>query len=193
MARKNEQSEFVSSAGKVFEFVKAISDKVRALGGNDNDLRKVMADPSLCERVAQTIMGRTVSVFPSLTLAADLIPEGWEVVEDVSPSDFWVKDLEFFSFLKDGESYISGEAMRKRARAEKADLGLVDGKYLLAHQEEIRVELRGKYIPLPGTVLRDPGGRLYVPCLCWDGDRWCLDFDWLALDWRDRGRLARRK
>jgi len=118
--------------------------------------------------------------FPSEIHAADLIPKGWLVLEDVEPSKFHVKDLEFISSLEKGEEYIKGEVMRQRAVKLKANLSLCDGKYLLEHQDEIPAKLRGKkYIILSGTLLRVSSDDLSVPCLYWDGVRWVLDFRWL--------------
>ncbi|MDP3244661.1 MAG: hypothetical protein Q8M83_03310 [bacterium] len=112
-----------------------------------------------------------------------LIPEGWEVVEDVTPTQFQIADLEFVSFLKKGESYISGKEMRSRAIKLKANLGLRDTRYLLEHQDEIPAGLRDKYLVFPGTVLRRrPFGDLFVTCLCWVGDRWVQDWHWVGHD-----------
>ncbi len=131
--------------------------------------------------------------FPSQIFASDLLPEGWSVVEDVSPTEFEVKDLEFITFLEEGESSVNGETMRQRAINLKANLGLVDAKRMLAHQDEIPVKMRGKYIIFTGTLLRGPDGLLYVACLYWRDDRWDLHFLWLGHDWHDGARLARRK
>ena len=141
--------------------------------------------------------------FPSEIHAADLIPEytdkngnkkKWEIVEDIEPSKFQVKDLEFISFLEKGEEFVKGEVMRQRAVKLKANLGLCDGKYLLEHQDEIPAKLRGKkYVVLPGTVLYDSDGNLRVPCLCWDGDRWVLSFGWVGNAFYGRDCLARSK
>lgn len=121
---------------------------------------------------------------------SDLIPKGWAVVEDTVPSMFDISKLKPRSFLKNGEDRISGGEMRKRAVKFKATLGLADGKRLLAEQDKIPAEFRGYYIPLPGTILRDSGGGHHVPCLCFDGDRWVLDFCWLGIDWSGCGRFA---
>ncbi len=134
------------------------------------------------------------SKFPSEFNAADLIPKGWTVVEDIEPSKFQVKDLEFISFLEKGEEYVKGEVLRQRAVKLKANLGLCDGKYLLEHQDEIPAKLRGKkYIVLSGTLLRDSGGGLHVPYLRWHGGRWVLSFIWVGLGFSAGGCLARSK
>lgn len=139
-----------------------------------------------------------------LSLAvAELIPEytdadgnkkRWEIVEDVELSKFDIKNLSFISFLENGEDYIRGEEMRKRAVTLKANRGLADAKYLLDHQAEIPAKLRGKkYIVLPGTVLRDSNGYLCVPYLHWNGVRWVLSFFWVGNGFHSSIVLARSK
>ena len=132
-----------------------------------------------------------VGQFPSLTLAANLIPTGWTLIEDVVPSTKNGRD--FITFLEKGESYINGEVMRQRAKKHTANLGLVDAKRDLEHQDNIPVGLRGKYLVYSGTVLRDSDGNLDVPCLDWGGDRWVLLFRWLGDDFYVFDRLARGK
>ncbi|TSC84638.1 MAG: hypothetical protein G01um101413_22 [Parcubacteria group bacterium Gr01-1014_13] len=192
MARtKQQKSEFVSGLGTGFEFVKAISDEVRKLGGSDDDLRKVITQTALRRKIAESIMvGRDGSKFPSLVHAAELIPEGWTVVEDVVLSSFDVSGLKPRSFLKERETSISSEQMRKRAAEFHCNLGLSDAKRMLAEQDKIPVEFRDFYIPFPGTVLRDPGGDLSVPYLFFYGGRWRMDFVWLGNDWDVSDRFA---
>ena len=129
--------------------------------------------------------------FPSVVFAADLIPTGWSVVEDVNPSLYDVAKLKPTSYLKDGEMWIKSDEMRKRAVEMRGNLGLCDAKRLLANDGKlIPVEFRKFFIPLPGTVLRDAVGGLYVPYLPFDGDRWFLYFSWLARVWIGDCRLA---
>jgi len=154
-------------------------------------------DPTLLDGALQAIVeGRFNAVgatFPSQLLAADFIPERWIIESDVEPTEFEVSDLEFIPFLNEGDDPIKGDLMRKRALTLKANLGLADGKKLLAQQDKIPVELRGKWIALTGTVLRDHDGDRHVACLGWVGDRWYLNFGWLGDGWCSDNRLARRK
>ncbi len=133
---------------------------------------------------------RDDSFFPSVRLAGDLIPtyrhiggesEKFDVVEDVQPSAFKVGDLKPISFLKEGEIYARGEVMRTRAMSLRANLGLVDAKYIMDHQAELSPRLRGMNLIFTGTRLRDPLGHLFLPFLYWDwsAHRWYLDFGWV--------------
>ncbi|HLC70036.1 MAG TPA: hypothetical protein VJH75_03245, partial [Patescibacteria group bacterium] len=80
--------------------------------------------------------------------------------------------------------------MRRRAVGVGGNLGLADGKRILAEQEKLSVEFQGSYIPLPGNVLRGPHGDLYVAYLRFVGGRWILSFNWLDNDWGGDGLFA---
>lgn len=138
-----------------------------------------------------------MAAFPCQIHAAGLIPETngckWEVVEDVEPSEFKVEDLDFVGFLEPGESVVTGTVMRERACTLKANFGLSDAPRLLEEQADIPESVRGKYIVLAGTKVRNPGGDLGVPVLCFDGEQWYLRWFWLGRDWDGRGRLPRSK
>jgi len=203
MAKKS--SEFLKALGRYFEISKAVLNAVLDQGGTDDDLARILSDAELRREIARLIVAKSAKLaFPSLTLAADLIPSGYTVVEDVAPTLKSIGDLDLASFLEPGESYVNGETMRQRAVVLKANLGLADLKVALADQAKISEEAKPFYIVFPGTVLRDPDGRLCVAYLSWGGDlcvaylgwdddRWVVDFDRVASDWDDDDRLARCK
>ena len=157
-------------------------------------------DPERLDLALQAITeGRFEAVgvqFPSLIYVPELILNGWSVAiingvpQDVAPSQFDVGKLKPRSFLRGRESLIGGEEMRKRAPQFKANIGLSDGKRLLAEQDKIPPEFRGFYIPLPDTLLRGSDGSVHVPDLYFHGARWYLSFRWLGRDWDGRGRFA---
>ena len=112
-------------------------------------------------------------------LKHDKTVDDWKLIkEGTKPKKF--PKLELVEFLEKGESYINGEEIIKRAVKLKADLNQYHAEYLLEHQDEIPEEWREFCIVFPATVWRHRGGRRYVPCLRWDGDRWYLSFDWLG-------------
>lgn len=157
-------------------------------------IRWAMAHPKeakgLCERTLMTVK-REFS--PSEVYAREL---GFEVVEgeDVARTLKSAADLEAVSFLEP-EDYgrVSGETMRARGKAKKANLGLADLKVALDDQTKISVEEGVQYIVFSGTLLRFPGGALFVAYLHRNDDGWYLDFRGVAIDWRDIARLARCK
>ena len=110
--------------------------------------------------------------------------------QNLKPTNFNLADLQFRSFIKEGDSkYITGEEMRRRAITMKGNLGLADAKNLrdqLNSHPDKRKDLQGKYIVLPDTLLRHSGGGLLVACLFWYGGSWGFCFGWLGLGWGGR-------
>ena len=127
------------------------------------------------------------------TFLRDMRKEGWELVENIDEEPVPISELELVSFLRRGESYVSGKTMRERAWKQRASLGQRQAEYLLARQKEIPSEWRDFYLVFPGTVWRDRDGGLDVPCLHWLGDGWDLSFSWLEDDWHSGARLVSRK
>lgn len=122
------------------------------------------------------------------TAVGPVVPESWDPTR--IPELF-----EEVSFVLEGDGgSISGLVMRQRALYK---LGCLDGQFLaewlLEHQQYIPESWRGHYLVFPGTVWRDRGGGLDVARLCWNGERWYLDFFWISRDdWNDNRRLLRR-
>ncbi len=186
-----QKSDILSGMGSGFQIVKALRDA----GATDEDLRRIIVENSpLPRQIVEILVAKSVKpVFPSLTLAADLIPSGWTIVEDVAPTLKSAGDLEFIPVLREGEPSVRGDVMRQRAKEQNANLGLADLKRALETQAEIPAGLQGKYITFAGTVLRHADGYLYVADLYWHDDRWFVNFCRLDHDWRDSVRLARCK
>ena len=107
--------------------------------------------------------------------------------QNLKPTNFNLADLQFRSFIKEGDSkYITGEEMRRRAITMKGNLGLADAKNLrdqLNSHPDKRKDLQGKYIVLPDTLLRRSDDALHVACLCWLGGSWEFGFGWLGFGW----------
>ena len=70
----------------------------------------------------------------------DKTKHGWVLVESTPKPKKFTMDLELVSFLKDGESYITGEEFLKRAKDMKAEMNQYDAEYLLEHQDKIPKE-----------------------------------------------------
>lgn len=106
----------------------------------------------------------------------DLLPQGWEVVENVEENPVPINELRFASFLK-GERFVSGKEMRRRAKEMGAAQGLRQGRFFLEEQEKAPRELRRRYdLPLAGALVQAPDCLLYIPCLVWHVDRWKFGF-----------------
>ncbi|MFH1781349.1 MAG: hypothetical protein ABH835_01930 [Patescibacteria group bacterium] len=183
---------YVLSGDQLREFTRKLGEIQRQLGQDEYP-----HNPDKLKAALQAITeGRFEAVgglFPSEIHAADLIPRKWKVVEDVASAEFRVEDLEFISFLEADEDSVPGTVMRKRAVRLEPSFGLSDAPKLLAEQDKIPASMRGKYIVLAGTLLRDPDGHLYVPYLYWRDGQWLLVFRWLDDAWRGLARLPCRK
>lgn len=114
------------------------------------------------------------------------LPKEYEVIEDQEPTG-----KTEFSFVKFTDEYIETEKMIKKSKEMNCYFGIAEAEYLLDHQDKIPKELQDNYIVFPATILRSPGGDLYVPYLYFDGDRWVLVFRWESGDWGSRGRFAK--
>ncbi|MBI5023140.1 MAG: hypothetical protein HZC05_03195 [Candidatus Magasanikbacteria bacterium] len=181
--------EFKMGTGQAHELALAFSRS----GWTNADV-KILSEGDMLVRLLPVIRGQAEVKplsFPSLVSACDLIPQGWTIVEDVAPTLKSASGLGLVSFLESGESRIIGTVLRERAITLKANFGLVDAKYLLDHQLEIQTEFRSNVLVFAGTLLRGSDGGLRVACLCWDGDHWYLNFDWLGSVWSGGDRLPR--
>ncbi len=191
MARNKIKSEFVSTMGIGFEIMKRISDAVRAEGGNDDHIRRLLErDSSLPREIAKLLIANG----KGSAFKYDKTQDGWELVEDVglNPAITSAKDLRLVPFLKDGEPYIVGEEVVKRSRGDlRANLGQQHPEWLLENQVDIPEEFRKFVLVFTGTIWRTSVGRRYVPYLCWDGGEWCLGFRWLVDIFDGRCRVVR--
>ncbi|MFA5128472.1 MAG: hypothetical protein WC445_00740 [Patescibacteria group bacterium] len=178
--------EFKMTTGQAHELAMAFGRN----GWTNADVKK-MSEGNLLTQMLLVVRGQAEVKMPSSAVAAEF---GYTVVEDVEPTLKSVGDLEFLSFLREGEFAVDGKTMRRRAVEAKANLGLADLKLVLAHRAEIPEEMRKFYLVFPGTVLRYMvNTALNVAGLRWHGGLWVVSFRWLDDEWRDRDRLVRRK
>ena len=99
---------------------------------------------------------------------------------------------EILKFLRAGEGYISGPVMLERAKNMNAHLGVKEALYIVEHQRDIPVDLRGK-IFLVFIDCRHPSNPDFVAYLCWTFGAWNLYWVRLGCNWNGADRLARRK
>jgi hypothetical protein len=174
------------------EFSRKLAEICRQLGQAEYPY-----DPQRALKALQDVIEGRFVLSPSQRFVPHLLPE-WEheMIEDVEPTLAPGAKLSFPSFFRETDGgRVDGPTMRNRAKEMKANYGLSDAPVILGLDGKglstIPAELRGKvYIVLAGTVLRDSGGSLFVPYLCWNGDAWVVDFDLLSIDWHDFDRLV---
>lgn len=125
-------------------------------------------------------------------LIHDQTKSGWKLLEHTPRRITSVADIELVPFLREGEEWVEGEEMVRRARIEfDANLGQEDAEYILEHTAEIPAEFKDFYLVFPGTVWQDSDGYRHVSYLDSDGGRWYPDFLWIGDDWNSDGRLVR--
>lgn len=113
--------------------------------------------------------------------------------QDVEPSKFEVRDLEFISIVRPDEKFIDGDVMRQRAAELNANFGIADGMFIIRHQEDMPKDLQD-HIVLAGTVLHSPrDGELTVGILYWDDYEWRPSFYPLYSNWISKFRFPRLK
>lgn len=190
MAAKDKVA-IVSGAGWIGGFTDLLVREMLRQGWTHESIHALVTQTKPEDQPIEAIVRGMRRGSPSAALAAEY---GYEVVDDVAqPTDFQVKDLEFISFLKEGEPPIDGATMRSRAVMLKGNFGLCDAPRLLKQQVDIPVEEHSRYIVLAGTKLRDRFGVLYVAYLFFDGEQWFLPFLRLGFDWDEFGRFPRCK
>ena len=193
------KSELISSFDIGARIFKALVQSVQDAGGSDEDARRIETDSELRKKIGELVVSTgtsgppTIDFDPSAPFARDMRKEGWKLEDPTSEfaGEAGPLTLELCEFLESGESCISGEEMVRRAIGKGAALGQKHAEAFLKKYERWVPPKGVRYIALPGTILRDSDGDRLVPCLCWDGGRWWLGFDWLENDWRGSDRLLR--
>ena len=113
---------------------------------------------------------------------------GWTCVEPVEAEEAEFEPT-LHEFLREGENFIDGEEMVKRAKEQGILTGLRHAEAMLRNQEKIPVEWR-KYYLVFSEVWRSPHGDRSAWALFWGDERWCLGCHWLGGDFSSRCRLV---
>lgn len=122
----------------------------------------------------------------------ELIPEGYEILENVESSNFEMKDLEFFSCLEKGEDPVRGRKIRQRAAEKNANLGLADAKYAMIRSAGILANV--KSVLFPGTRLLSKSSFQVMPYIHrQDDDSWRLGYLQIDANCSKEDYLVRRK
>jgi hypothetical protein len=149
MARKN--SEFLSALGKMFEIWKLILHAVLDLGGSDEDLSRLLTDPTRVREIAKIIVGKR---------------------EEVEAE----RKFQFLPLVSAGKVQVFGdEVIRLCGSLAGREATQEDGEYLLANQHLIPAEYRGAHFPVI-TGWRHLHNSRSVAFLYWYDGQWMLDW-----------------
>ncbi len=167
-----------------------LGDALEAAGFTAEEVTKLRSFPGLLANIKKVLAGTSKIVAVTHVIDCDAnpyVPQGWTVEEHKKGGMFeWNLDkvrLHLSPNQKDGK-VIQGHKLREELVNEPAlKANVLD--YLLAHQELIPEEWKGKYIFFWGTVYRDSDGCLCVRYLCWGGGRWVWGCRWLGAGFGD--------
>ena len=192
MARQ--KSEFVSALGTAFEMIKLIAEEVYALGGNDNDLRRIIKDRKLRQQIAKLLVANLGEVYPLDVFGHsinDLVKQGnygWSN-SDINDDNFQADEMHQSEvILKHFDKDMSTEAVLKALDAD----GLRPATMSELLELGIRYPELQKQFPIValGSVWQLPYGLRNVGYLyCYGGQR-RLGLRWLDSDWGGHGRFA---
>ena len=176
-------SEFGSDHGLIHETIVT----GRKVGAGKDFWATLAHNEELFAKVVAFVATATRVVF-SLIAKIDRDIAGWTCIEPVKAEE---GEFESFlaEFLEPGESCLGGEEMVKIAKKQGILTGLRHAEAMLRDQDRIPADWRKYYLVFP-EVWQSPRGRRYVFYLYWDGDRWCLGYNWLGNDFYSDCRLV---
>ena len=123
----------------------------------------------------------------------DMTKKGWVLVKDVDPILPGLgSDVEYVSFLREGEKFFSGDELSECALVLDVNYGQRDAEWLYGHQEKLPERPEEVFfIFFPGTVWKHPNGTFLIPYLFWTGESWDIYFFWLSFGFSEGSRLVR--
>ena len=193
----SEQVQSESKIGGLFDQLRLV---IRRSNLNDDQLQAIR-DSSQLPTLLESVWARLAAIVCNIvrlpiTTPKEFVKPDWmkkllKGNDALSPGDY---QLTFEPFLNDGENSVKGDEMVRRAKASGAMSGLQIALYLLANQDLIPTEFRGKkyLVFAEAEALGSSGGRR-VACLYWGGRSWVLGWVWLGGGFRGDGLLVRAR
>lgn len=190
------KSEFVSACGTLFEIVKAEAEEVYALGGTDDDIRRILVDKELRRARAELLVRNGGTEMYELPVDYDAFRtirrDRYAFVGDVTISDYpetetgtkpvKFRELEFDHDPTDQE--VLDEAKRRNCRQpSRAEAETAICRYT---PEQLREHPR---VGLIGPAVRRVGD-LRRACVSGGGDGVRLGWDWAERRWARRCRFV---
>lgn len=188
MAEKVAGEMYETITGQLFEIGRQLRQP-KGYPFNPEDLKNHLQAGIEGKFVSTEVSVAHIIVDPDAPLDDDKTKDGWEYLSDVKEPTGELA-LELVEFLKEGETFIKGEELVKRAKEKHILLGQRHAEALLKNQGAIPREWRKYYLVFPGSVLQGPDGLRCVPYLYCVGSRWCLVFHWLGYDFYFCDRLV---
>jgi len=191
MAKKS--SEFLKGAGKMWAIMMAIVNAVLEMGGNDEDLHRLLTDSTLAHKVAEVIMSSRQKVKETYKVVVDY---GKSLAQMIEAGDYgWFNDsINDKNFPLQGVGqhevelvlvHLNRNATTKEVLEYLDNQGLIPAKieHLLAFgvaYPEIQKEFP---VVALGSVWVGVNGSRNYPCLDCDDDQRKLDLIWYGGDY----------
>ena len=196
MARQ--KSDILSGMGSGYEIVKAIADEVKNLGGGDDDLRRILSEPSLRLTLGKAIMHNGSEVSPSNATTYPVTIDYADTFEQRLASgryDWKNSDINKKNFPVKGEGTVDRIlelAHYAKDMSTDAVLAAIDAQGYRPATIEDLLAFGAKYPELQrefpivalGSVWQNWFGNRYVAYLYRVGDKRNLDLYWFVHDWR---------
>lgn len=189
--------ETVRFAGQFQSVVTALQERCAPSGVQVAEAVPLLAQPenaSALDAIARVLVGvvdaaRNIMSFIFAPSPFQTFVD-WELVEDM---EFHGGELtlEAAEFLRDYETDVDGEEMRRLAIAMGATGGQRFAEFLLRNQHLIPAGFRGYWLVFPGTIRRILGMGRHIPYLYWSGDRWVMFWRSIGGGWPRRCRVLR--
>ena len=162
-----------------------LADALENAGFSPEDVNK-LRQSELFKSIKDILYGKATIAYPEHLIDCDadpFVPEGWSVEKHIKSGSFQFDPTKISLYLSKKQK--KGSIVGNDLRTELADKPVLNANvldYLLAHQELIPEEWKGKYIFFWGTIYRYSYGVLVVRCLGWDGSQWNRRYSWLDDD-----------
>lgn len=185
-----QKSELLSALGTAFQIFKAITDEVLNLGGNDEDVRKILKCEELRKKIGKLLTEVVRPVFKVVVdyscSLAEMISAGhynW-THNDITTEHFPVQgegkqeiEITLFHF---GKTTTSEEVLAEMEKQGYRPATIEELLALGASQPELQ-----KQFPIVafGSCWRSQGGRRRVPYLYWSCNERELNLGWFEDDW----------
>lgn len=194
-----EKSGLLSAMGTMFQILKAIIDEVLSLGGNDENVRRILSDQNLRREIGKLIMSASKSfVVASFRVAVDY-GRTLKSMVDAGKYDWVNEDItqEHFPVSSQGGDEVSIFHFNEEIASENAILAMDREGFRPARIEELlalgekQPELQKQFpIIALGSIWLDPGGDRCVAYLDFDGSERLLCLDWFDDSWSRDCRFA---
>jgi len=182
------KSDFIKSMGTGWEIFLAIVNEVLALGGNDEQLRRILTSKTLRRQIAELIMGVKNSVILTLKSLIEAGRYDWvntDITEDnfPMPEGFTLgTEPKLFHFNR---SISSEKAIEEMVRDGYRPATIFDLLGFGAKNPELQRQFP---IVAFGSVAQS-GGHRGVACLGGGGAGRRLDLSWVVINWPGSSRF----